>query len=61
MNAFQEARRLEEQIVQWRRQIHRHPEVGQALTQTAGLVRSKLEEWGVEYREIGRASCRERV
>lgn len=52
MNAFQEARRLEEQIVQWRRQIHRHPEVGQALTQTAGLVRSKLEEWEVEYREV---------
>ncbi len=52
MNAFQEARGLEDSIVQWRRQIHRHPEVGQALTQTAALVRSKLEEWGVEYREV---------
>jgi len=52
MNAFQEARGLEDSIVKWRRQIHRHPEVGQALTQTAALVRSKLEEWGVEYREV---------
>ena len=52
MNAFEEARAIEQEIIAWRRQIHQHPEIGQNLPQTAALVRQKLDEWGVEYREV---------
>ena len=52
MHAFQEAKAIEQEIIGWRRAIHQHPEVGQALPHTAALVRSKLEEWGIEYREV---------
>ncbi len=52
MNTFEEARAIEQEIIAWRRQIHQHPEIGQNLPQTAALVRQKLDEWGVEYREV---------
>ncbi len=38
MNAFEEARAIEQEIIAWRRQIHQHPEIGQNLPQTAALV-----------------------
>lgn len=38
-----------------RRDIHSHPELGYSETRTAGIVASKLSEYGIEvYRHIGR-------
>ena len=39
---LEESRRIKEQIVCWRREIHRHPEVGLALPHTAEIVERVL-------------------
>ena len=36
-----------------RHQIHQHPEVGLETVQTAALVKSKLDEYGISYENIG--------
>ncbi len=41
---------LEERVVAWRRDIHRHPELGNRETRTAGIVAEWLEELGLEVR-----------
>ena len=38
------AQALEPQLVEWRRTLHRHPEVGFDLTQTKALVKKALTE-----------------
>lgn len=37
-----------EEIIQIRRDIHRHPEIGRSEVQTSALIRKKLEEYGVD-------------
>ena len=55
MNKFMEqAIAIKDDIVEYRRTIHSNPEVGAELPKTKAHVMDKL-------REIGRASCRERV
>ncbi|MDY6826076.1 MAG: M20 family metallopeptidase [Bacillota bacterium] len=44
------ARALQDDIVSWRRDLHRIPELGFDLHQTSAYVRSRLEEMGVSYR-----------
>ncbi|MFO8192539.1 MAG: M20 family metallopeptidase [Bacillota bacterium] len=41
---------LQDEIVSWRRDLHRIPELGFELHQTSAYVRSRLEEMGVSYR-----------
>ncbi len=36
-----------------RHQIHQHPEVGLETVQTVALVKSKLDEYGISYENIG--------
>ncbi|MGI6666044.1 MAG: M20 metallopeptidase family protein [Bacillota bacterium] len=45
------AKTIENQIIAWRREIHRHPEIGLETTRTAALVSSALKEMGIEVRE----------
>jgi hippurate hydrolase len=46
---------LHEELTQWRRDIHAHPELGFEETRTASLVADKLESFGIEvHRGIGR-------
>jgi amidohydrolase len=40
------ARELEEQLVAWRRDIHKHPELGFQETRTAARVAEELEDLG---------------
>ena len=48
-------RDLHDEMTQWRRDIHAHPELGFEEHRTADLVASKLEAFGLEvYRGIGR-------
>jgi amidohydrolase len=42
------AQALSEQLVSWRRQIHRHPELGFTETRTASLIAAALHELGLE-------------
>ncbi|MHB1127125.1 MAG: M20 metallopeptidase family protein [Bacillota bacterium] len=49
------ARAKEQQIIAWRRQIHRYPELGFAETETASLVTGVLTSLGITVRkDIGR-------
>ena len=50
-----EARELEPKLQQWRRTLHRHPEVGFDLTQTKALVKTALTEMGYQPRDCGKA------
>lgn len=42
-------RDLQPQLVDWRRQIHRYPELGFREQQTADLITQLLDRWGVPY------------
>lgn len=42
-------RTLQSQLVQWRRQIHRFPELGFKEILTAEFIIQKLQEWGIEH------------
>ncbi len=49
------AREIEEQMVRWRRDIHRHPELGFRETRTAALVAEVLTGLGYRVRSgVGR-------
>ena len=55
MDLIREARALQEQIVAWRRDFHRHPELGFHETRTAGIVADELERLGFAVRRgVGR-------
>jgi amidohydrolase len=49
------ARKIEDQLVAWRRDLHKHPELGFQETRTAGLVARELEAMGYRVRrQVGR-------
>jgi metal-dependent amidase/aminoacylase/carboxypeptidase family protein len=41
---------LEDQVIEWRRDIHQHPELGNRETRTADLVKEHLTRLGYEVR-----------
>ena len=48
-------REFHDELTQWRRDIHAHPELGFAETRTAGLVAERLAGFGIEvHRGIGK-------
>lgn len=49
------ARALQDELVAWRRALHRHPELGFDLPFTKEFVRQKLTEMGCEPMECGKA------
>ena len=49
-----EAKVLEPQLQQWRRTLHRHPEVGFDLPQTKALVKKALTEMGYTPQDCGK-------
>lgn len=52
MSFLEKAKAMEEQLVEWRRDIHMHPELGFEETRTARLVADSLREMGIEA-EVG--------
>lgn len=48
---FKQAEALQNQIVEWRRALHRIPEVGLVLPQTATFVKARLQEMGLTWQE----------
>ena len=50
---LQAARQIEEQIIEDRRRIHRCPEVGFELTETAAYVQKRLADMGIESQICG--------
>lgn len=46
---------IEDRLIEWRRDIHQHPELGEQEKRTAGLVAEHLKSLGLEVRtEVGR-------
>ena len=41
------AKRLNPQMIEWRRELHAHPEIGMDLPETANFIRKRLERSGV--------------
>lgn len=41
---------LQEHMVEWRRYLHKNPEISFQESQTAAFVANKLESWGIEAR-----------
>ncbi|WP_449434301.1 amidohydrolase [Pseudomonas putida] len=48
--AFERAAAVEPQLIEWRRDIHQHPELGEQETRTAKLVAEHLRKLGMEVR-----------
>jgi len=47
--------RMHDELTQWRRDIHAHPELGFEETRTSGLVAERLASFGIEvHRGVGR-------
>lgn len=49
MNLKNEAKSINEEIIKWRRDLHRIPEVGTNLPLTAQYVCDRLDEFGIPY------------
>lgn len=49
MNVLVEMESIKDEIIAWRRELHKIPETGLVLPQTAEFVKSKLTEMGIEY------------
>ena len=57
-NVFlQEAYGLKEELIRWRRALHRMPEVGTQLPRTMAYIQQRLEEMGIDYRLHRDISC----
>ena len=52
---LEEAQKLQPQLQETRRELHRHPEPGFDLVFTKPFVKAKLEEMGYEVTEMGKA------
>lgn len=48
-NIVDEAKKLQDQIVSWRRDLHQIPEIGLETPKTAAYVMKRLDEIGIEY------------
>jgi len=45
------------EIIEWRRDIHQHPELGYEVHRTAALVAEKLKEFGCDHWFACRYGC----
>lgn len=54
---LQEAVALQPEIVRWRREMHRMPEVGVCLPRTAAFIKERLTEMGISYQAYDEISC----
>ncbi|MDD4504325.1 MAG: M20/M25/M40 family metallo-hydrolase, partial [Clostridiaceae bacterium] len=48
LNIIEEAKKMQDDIVTWRRELHQIPEVGLELPQTSAYVLDKLTKMGIE-------------
>ncbi|EKQ58082.1 MULTISPECIES: M20 family metallopeptidase [unclassified Clostridium] len=49
MNILAQAQALSDEIIKWRRDLHKIPEIGMVLPKTFEYVKKKLDEFNIEY------------
>ncbi len=52
MNPLEEALKIKDQIIAWRRDFHQYPELKYEEERTSKIVEEHLKEWGYEVRRI---------
>lgn len=58
IDAKEEAKKVEGCIIQWRRELHSIPELGEQLPKTTDFVKKRLEEFGLEYKTYSNMGIR---
>ncbi len=53
LDPVSEAKKIEEQIIAWRRDFHMHPELRYEEERTSRIVEEHLREWGYSIRRVG--------
>lgn len=56
MTALDEAKEISGEIIAWRRELHKIPEIGLVLPQTAAFVKARLDEMDIAYTTFERHS-----
>lgn len=54
---LEEAEKMQEQLVTWRRALHQIPEVGTNLPETMAFIQARLDELGICYQAYDEISC----
>ncbi|MGD1924508.1 MAG: M20 aminoacylase family protein [Paracoccaceae bacterium] len=44
---------MQPELTEWRRDFHKHPELGYEETRTSGIIAEKLQSWGLDAVETG--------
>ena len=52
MNILKEVKKIEQEIISWRRDLHKIPELNLTLPKTSQYVQEKLKEMGIEYKTM---------
>ncbi|ASJ17272.1 peptidase M20 [Thermococcus chitonophagus] len=50
---LKEAEKIKEEIIEWRRDFHMHPELGFEEERTSRIVEEHLREWGYRIKRVG--------
>lgn len=53
MNPVEEALKLKDRIISWRRDFHMYPELGYEEERTSKIVEEHLKEWGYKIKRVG--------
>ena len=56
VTVLDEAQGINHEIIAWRRELHKIPEIGLLLPQTAAFVKARLDEMGISYTTFKRHS-----
>lgn len=51
-NVLEEVKKIEDQIISWRRHLHKIPELGLELPKTSKYVQEELSKMGIEYHTL---------
>ncbi|MCG0275453.1 MAG: amidohydrolase [Thermosediminibacteraceae bacterium] len=57
IDVLEEVKKVENDIINWRRELHKIPEVGFDLPKTVDFVKMRLEEMGIEYKVLVNGSA----
>ena len=51
-DVLEEVKKIESQIISWRRDLHKMPELGLELPNTSRYVQAQLSQMGIEYHTL---------